>query len=307
MGEIPLTRVEVLIALLLLLLAGDSREALAAALRKAERYGPILFSSSVTSQPPAQTLFIPKLCSHLQLALDTWRNCSTIRSTTSLAWCILSTFALLLPLLGEKQASERRQLLSLFCWMLILLQGASWFVLVAEAASVEPVWMPGVADVQHRRTDVSGVAADAGATVWHSSAGSRAVQAPPPLSKGVEQGAFAPSHGRGLTSVTVSSFEELKTQLAGSAATIRLEAGTYSVTSTLTISRDVTLTADVEGSSVVLDGGNARRVMTINSGTVQLTGLTITNGYSSVRHASPMCTSKLCSTSEHRDAQKRAP
>ena len=37
MGEIPLTRVEVLIALLLLLLAGDAREALAAALRKAER------------------------------------------------------------------------------------------------------------------------------------------------------------------------------------------------------------------------------------------------------------------------------
>ena len=51
MGEMPLTRVEVLIALLLLVLAGDSREALAAALRKAQRYGPILFSSSVTSQP----------------------------------------------------------------------------------------------------------------------------------------------------------------------------------------------------------------------------------------------------------------
>ena len=116
-----------------------------------------------------------------------------------------------------------------------------------------------------------------------------------------------PYHGRGLTSVTVSTFAELETELAGSAATIRLAAGNYSVTSTLTIARDVTLTADVEGSSVVLDGGNARRVMTINSGTVQLTGLTITNGYSSVRHASPMCTSKLCSTSEHRDAQKRAP
>ena len=37
MGEMPLTRVEVLIALLLLVLAGDSREALVAALRKAER------------------------------------------------------------------------------------------------------------------------------------------------------------------------------------------------------------------------------------------------------------------------------
>ena len=93
-----------------------------------------------------------------------------------------------------------------------------------------------------------------------------------------------PYHGRGLTSVTVSTFAELETELAGSAATIRLAAGTYSVASTLTIARDVTLTADVEGSSVVLDGGNARGVMTINSGTVQLTGLTITNGYASVRH-----------------------
>ena len=114
-------------------------------------------------------------------------------------------------------------------------------------------------------------------------------------------------HGRGLTSVTVSTFAELETALAGSADTIRLAAGTYAVTSTLSVARNVVLTADVEGSSVVLDGGNARGVMTINSGTVQLTGLTITNGDASVRHVSPMCTSKLCSTSEHRDAQKRAP
>ena len=97
-----------------------------------------------------------------------------------------------------------------------------------------------------------------------------------------------PYHGRGLTSVTVSTFAELETELAGSVATIRLAAGNYSVTSTLTIARDVTLTADVEGSSVVLDGGRARRVMIINSGTVQLTGLTITNGYANVRRASPL-------------------
>jgi hypothetical protein len=99
-----------------------------------------------------------------------------------------------------------------------------------------------------------------------------------------------PFHGRGLTSVTVGNFTELENALEGSAATIRLTAGMYNVASTLTISRDVTLTADVEGSSVVLDGGNALRVMTINSGTVQLTGLTITNGY--VRHAST-CASLL--------------
>ena len=101
-----------------------------------------------------------------------------------------------------------------------------------------------------------------------------------------------PYRGRALTSVTVSTFPDLETELAGSAATIRLAAGTYSVASTLTIARDVTLTADVEGSSVVLDGGSARRVMTINSGTVQLTGLTITNGDITVRHASP-CASLL--------------
>ena len=97
--------------------------------------------------------------------------------------------------------------------------------------------------------------------------------------------ALVPYRGRALTSTTVSTFAELQAALSGSEAIIRLAAGTYQVTSTITISRDVTLTADVEGSSVVLDGGNARRVMRINSGTVQLTGLTITNGYSSVRRA----------------------
>ena len=100
-----------------------------------------------------------------------------------------------------------------------------------------------------------------------------------------------PYRGRALTSTTVSTFAELQAALSGSEAIIRLAAGTYQVTSTITISRDVTLTADVEGSSVVLDGGNARRVMSINSinsWTVQLTGLTITNGYELVRHASPL-------------------
>ena len=100
--------------------------------------------------------------------------------------------------------------------------------------------------------------------------------------------ALVPYRGRALTSTTVSTFAELQAALSGSEAIIRLAAGTYQVTSTITISRDVTLTADVEGSSVVLDGGNARSVMRINSGTVQLTGLTITNGFVSVRHASPL-------------------
>ena len=60
-------------------------------------------------------------------------------------------------------------------------------------------------------------------------------------------------------------------------------AGTYAVTSTLIVERSVVLTADVEGSSVVLDGGHTggysgTRVMRINSGIVELIGLTITRG-----------------------------
>ena len=89
-------------------------------------------------------------------------------------------------------------------------------------------------------------------------------------------------HGRGLSSITVSTFAELQSQLAGSTTTIRLAAGTYPVRTTLSIDRDVTMMADVEGSSVVLDGENARRVISISRGTVSLSGLSITNGYAYV-------------------------
>ena len=78
---------------------------------------------------------------------------------------------------------------------------------------------------------------------------------------------------------TVNTFAELQTALSRSETAIRLAPGTYHVAATLSISWDVTITAETPG-SVVLDGGNARRVITISGGTVALNGLNITNGYS---------------------------
>ena len=43
----------------------------------------------------------------------------------------------------------------------------------------------------------------------------------------------------------------------------------------------MTITADVEGAEVVLDGQGTTRVVYITSGTVQLVGLDITNGHGS--------------------------
>ena len=95
---------------------------------------------------------------------------------------------------------------------------------------------------------------------------------------------MAARHARRLS---VSTFDALKTAVEhGSDATIELTAGTYLVTSTLSISRDVTIAA-ADGAMVVLDGQNARRVMTISSGVVQLVGLHITKGYASVSQHFP--------------------
>ena len=93
-------------------------------------------------------------------------------------------------------------------------------------------------------------------------------------------------HGRTLTSVTVSTFADLQAAVAGTADIIRVAAGTYAVTSTLSIVRDVTITADVEGEEVVLDGGHTGgrytgvRVMEIAGGNAKVIGLSITKGYS---------------------------
>ena len=88
--------------------------------------------------------------------------------------------------------------------------------------------------------------------------------------------------GRSLsTTVEISTFDELVTALAGTAATIRLAPGTYPVTSTLQLSRSVTIIA-VDGDAV-LDGQDARCVMLISSGSVELIGLNITKGHRNVR------------------------
>ena len=104
-------------------------------------------------------------------------------------------------------------------------------------------------------------------------------------STGIESGNWvAVSHARRLS---VSNFADLKAAVEqGSDATIELAAGTYLVTSTLSISRTVTIAA-ADGATVVLDGQNARRVMTISSGVVQLVGLHVTKGNSTVSHHFP--------------------
>ena len=62
---------------------------------------------------------------------------------------------------------------------------------------------------------------------------------------------------------------------------IVLAAGTYSLTSQLSISRDVTLEAAQTG-AVVLDGQDSTRVLYISSGTVELIGLNIARGYAPI-------------------------
>ena len=103
--------------------------------------------------------------------------------------------------------------------------------------------------------------------------------------------ARADQRGRALSSVTVSNFADLATEVAGSATEIRMDAGTYVVTSSLSISRSVTITADVEGAAVVLDGQGARRVLYISGSgiNVDLVGLAITRGSeASVRSSRPI-------------------
>ena len=54
--------------------------------------------------------------------------------------------------------------------------------------------------------------------------------------------------------------------------------GTYAVTSTLTISRNLTLVAAHESVASVLDGQGATRVLAITGGSVLLHGLEVQNG-----------------------------
>ena len=97
-----------------------------------------------------------------------------------------------------------------------------------------------------------------------------------------------PSHRRELQT-QVSTVADLRSALANTAVgRIVLASGTYYLSSALSITRSVILEAAVAG-SVVLDAQASypRRVMTISalSGVVQLIGLRITGGYSSVVRA----------------------
>ena len=84
---------------------------------------------------------------------------------------------------------------------------------------------------------------------------------------------------RQLAVQTVSSTNELVASIGSSATTIVVQAGTYDLTSTLTISRAVKIEAQVAG-SVVLNGMDQRQVFVIqSSGVAQLLGLNITKGY----------------------------
>ena len=63
------------------------------------------------------------------------------------------------------------------------------------------------------------------------------------------------------------------------ASSIRLAHGTYALTSTLMISRDVTIEA-ADGHTVALDGQNEVQVMTVRNANVRLVGLHINKGRS---------------------------
>ena len=84
------------------------------------------------------------------------------------------------------------------------------------------------------------------------------------------------------STVLVETVGELKAAiLDASVSTIETEAGSpYMLDSTLDISRSVALRA-AAGQRATLDGGGARRVMSIRAGAVSLTGLVLTRGRSS--------------------------
>ena len=105
----------------------------------------------------------------------------------------------------------------------------------------------------------------------------------------VASASLVPSHHRRELQTSVSTSTGLTSALADTAVGhIVLAPGTYILSTQLSVTRSVVLQAAVAG-SVVLNGGNAVRVLNVNpgwSGVVQLIGLNITGGYidSSVRH-----------------------
>ena len=83
-------------------------------------------------------------------------------------------------------------------------------------------------------------------------------------------------------SITVSTIEDLRTELAGSVPEIRLVEGVYALyAGSVTITRDVALVADVPGSAVELNGVGGHRVLHLYGCRVQVIGLRMTGGYGS--------------------------
>ena len=102
---------------------------------------------------------------------------------------------------------------------------------------------------------------------------------PPPSLPPLPPARPPPPSPPALPPVTVSTVGQLRAALQqGVAAIIELSPGVYPVTSTLSISRDVTITSAEPGQPVILEGQGDVRVLYITGGTVQLIGLDITGG-----------------------------
>ena len=84
---------------------------------------------------------------------------------------------------------------------------------------------------------------------------------------------------RRLSTNVASGQNTLSNALAAASAgdTLVLADGTYTLTSTLTIDKDITIRASNQGQAI-LDGENSKRVILVSTGTVVLDGLSITNG-----------------------------
>ena len=98
--------------------------------------------------------------------------------------------------------------------------------------------------------------------------------------------------------VNVSTFDGLVRALRGGAAAIQLASGTYSVTATLMIARNVTIKA-APSATVVLDAQHQRRVLQIDGGTVVLERVSITGGHVRSLCAQPLCAYRGVQTEEH--------
>ena len=85
---------------------------------------------------------------------------------------------------------------------------------------------------------------------------------------------------RRLTVTNIQPGDDLVSAVANAAAgsELVLHNGTYSLSSTISIGKDITIRAQSMGMAV-LDGQNSVRVLYISSGTVQLIGVNVTGGY----------------------------